>query len=140
MTNVIYVQFVSEKIYIFISNITKKIKVIGLRKLLYWKGYFIGYKNNFKWFDVLVRFKSYAYFHEGWWKQPGPILHSLYITVFCLYVIPKNWYNEIKGQKAQCKSIPFWNNFHLVKIHLNKSTMKILCSNGPNIDHIPEYS
>ena len=66
-----------EKLYIFVSNIMKKILKAGSQRLLNKKGYFIGYHNHFKWFNLMARFKSYAYFYEGRWKEPGPILQTL---------------------------------------------------------------
>ena len=72
-----------KKLYILVGNDVKKFKISNSQGLLYWKGYFIGYQKHFKWFDLMVRFKSYAYFYEGRWKQLGPILHPLRLTARC---------------------------------------------------------
>ena len=75
-------EVVSEKkLYILVGDITKKIQMIRSQSLLYWKGCKIGYQKHFKWFDLMVRFKCYAYFYEGRWKQPGPVSHSARIQL-----------------------------------------------------------
>ena len=63
-------------LYIFVGYIMKKIQKAVSQRLLYQKGYFIGYHNHFKRFDLMVKFKSCVYFNEGRWKQSGPVSHS----------------------------------------------------------------
>ena len=48
------------KKYIIVGNVIKKFNI--LKSL---KGHFIGYQKHFKSFDLMVRFKSYAYFYAG---------------------------------------------------------------------------
>ena len=89
-----------KKNYTFLSAILQKNKNKNKKKIvrsqdrLYFRGCCFGYPKYFKWFDLMVKFKSYAYFYEGRWKQPGPISQSLRDTAFCLYVFAQG-YNEL---------------------------------------------
>ena len=100
------VQFVSKQFIHFVGNILKKIQKAGSQRLLYQKGYFIGYQNPFKWFDLMVTFKSYVFFNEGWWKQPGLISDSSRTTAFCLSNCSRLSCGETKARKAGFKVIP----------------------------------
>ena len=78
--------------HIFVGNITKEIKIVKSQSFLYWRAYFIGSQNQFTWFDLMVRFKSYVNFGEGFEDSLGQFHKFCLIIAFCLYTVTQDYH------------------------------------------------